>query len=272
MLESGYVRLYRSLLSWEWYTDTNTKTVFLHLILTANWEPKKWRGITIERGQRIFSYSKLAKEVRLSVQSVRTAINHLKSTGEITCSGTAEYSIATVKNYDLYQQPTSETTSDQQAINKRPTNDQQQLKKDKESKNDKNDKEDKEVTISYSEIQNLYSTICKSYPKCTKLSESRKQAIHARFASGYKLEDFKRLFEMAESSAFLKGKNNRNWQANFDWLIKDANMAKVLDGNYRNKGDDYDAGTNQQQFKGRDNETRTGECKTENRPKYGHVV
>ena len=140
MLESGYVRLYRSFLAWEWYTDSNTKDLFLHLILTANWEPKKWRGITIERGQRVFSYANLSREIRMSVQQTRTAINHLKSTGEITCSGTSEYSIVTVKNYELYQQATCELTSGQQATNKPSTSDQQQLKKDKERKKDKKDK------------------------------------------------------------------------------------------------------------------------------------
>jgi hypothetical protein len=40
---------------------------------------------------------------------------------------------------------------------------------------------------------------------------------------------------MAEASSFLKGQNNRNWFASFDWLIKDANMVKVLDGNYTDK-------------------------------------
>ena len=48
----------------------------------------------------------------------------------------------------------------------------------------------------------------------------------------YNGEQFKRLFEIAESSDFLKGKNNRDWVANFDWLMKDSNFAKVLDGNY----------------------------------------
>lgn len=115
MLEFGYIRLFRSLTSWEWYTDSNTKDVFLHLILTANYEPKKWRGITVERGQRVFSYSKLASELRLPVQPVRTAIKHLVSTGEVTCSGNREYSIVTVKNYDSYQQLTNEPTSVQQA-------------------------------------------------------------------------------------------------------------------------------------------------------------
>ena len=53
--------------------------------------------------------------------------------------------------------------------------------------------------------------------------------------STYTVDDFKKLFEKAEASDFLKGANDRNWSATFDWLIKDANMAKVLDGNYNKK-------------------------------------
>ena len=64
------------------------------------------------------------------------------------------------------------------------------------------------------------------------MSESRKNAIKARLNTGYTVDDFKTLFEKAEASDFLKGKNNRNWRATFDWLICDRNMAKVLDGNY----------------------------------------
>jgi predicted phage replisome organizer len=90
--------------------------------------------------------------------------------------------------------------------------------------------------VDYISIQNLYNSICKSLPKCTSLSESRKKAIKARLASGYTEKDFETLFSKAEASAFLKGKNKRDWKANFDWLIKDANMAKVLDGNYDETG------------------------------------
>ena len=70
------------------------------------------------------------------------------------------------------------------------------------------------------------------------MSENRKKAIKARYSSGYTLEDFKTLFEKAEASSFLKGKNGRNWRASFDWIIKDANMTKVLEGTY----DDYGKG------------------------------
>ena len=80
----------------------------------------------------------------------------------------------------------------------------------------------------------MYNDICISFSKVSKLSEVRKKSIKARLNT-YNYDDFKTLFTKAEASNFLKGKNSRDWQANFDWLIKDNNMAKVLDGNYDNK-------------------------------------
>ena len=90
--------------------------------------------------------------------------------------------------------------------------------------------------IDYKHIRDMYNDTCVSFPRLTTLSEKRKQAIKARLNT-YTVEQFGEMFRRAEASAFLKGSNNRNWQANFDWLIKDANFAKVLDGNYDdNKG------------------------------------
>lgn len=87
-------------------------------------------------------------------------------------------------------------------------------------------------SIDYESIKSLYNSVCKSFPCCTVMSESRKKSIKARFASGYTMQGFETLFNKAEASGFLKGRNDRNWKASFDWLIKDANMAKVLDGNF----------------------------------------
>ena len=96
------------------------------------------------------------------------------------------------------------------------------------------DKEIEREKIDYNGIINAYNAICVSFPSVRTLSDARKKAIKARLNT-YGMEDFKRLFEKAEASSFLKGKNGNNWSANFDWLIKDANMAKVLDGNYDDK-------------------------------------
>lgn len=90
--------------------------------------------------------------------------------------------------------------------------------------------------IPYEAVRELYNIHCPSLSRCTVLSDARKKAIKARFSSGYTAMDFKTLFIKAEASSFLKGGNNQNWRANFDWLIKDSNMAKVLDGNYDDRG------------------------------------
>lgn len=82
------------------------------------------------------------------------------------------------------------------------------------------------------EIVALYNEICVSYPRLRSLSEARKKAIKARLVNGYTVESFRELFQRAQASSFLKGQNDRNWQATFDWLVKDSNMAKVIDGNY----------------------------------------
>lgn len=88
--------------------------------------------------------------------------------------------------------------------------------------------------IDYQLIADMYNSICKSLPSVKSLSEARKRAIKARLNT-YTVEDFRQCFENAEASSFLKGGNDRNWTATFDWLIKDSNMAKVLDGNYTDK-------------------------------------
>lgn len=85
-------------------------------------------------------------------------------------------------------------------------------------------------------IFELYNRICRSYPRITQYSEARKKAVKASLKK-YNLKDFERLFKKAESSDFLKGKIKCDWRATFDWLIKDTNMAKVLDGNYDNRSE-----------------------------------
>ena len=92
-----------------------------------------------------------------------------------------------------------------------------------------------EKKINYQKIVDLYNETCVSFPAVRSLSDARKKAIRARFNSGYSVNDFQNLFKKAEASSFLKGGNDRNWSANFDWMIKDSNMAKVLDGNYDDK-------------------------------------
>ena len=80
----------------------------------------------------------------------------------------------------------------------------------------------------------MYNEICISLPKVKSLSDARKKSIKARLRK-YSETDIQQAFINAEESDFLKGGNNRNWTADFDWIMKDTNIAKVLDGNYENR-------------------------------------
>ena len=92
----------------------------------------------------------------------------------------------------------------------------------------------KRENINYQQIADMYNNTCVSFPRLISMSDSRKKAIRARLRT-YTIADFDRLFVKAEESSFLKGKSNSDWSATFDWLIKDKNMEKVLEGNYDNK-------------------------------------
>ena len=99
----GWICLYKKLINWEWYQDGNTCRLFIHLLLLANYEDKRWHGILIKRGQLITSSEHLAKDLNLSRQQIRTALDKLKSTNEITTKSTNKYTLITIEKYEDYQ-------------------------------------------------------------------------------------------------------------------------------------------------------------------------
>lgn len=95
--------MFRKFIDWEWYNDTNAKSLFLHCLLKANWEDSTWQGILIKKGSFLTGRQKLAKELNLTEMQIRTALKKLKSSNEITVKSTNEYSIITVNNWASYQ-------------------------------------------------------------------------------------------------------------------------------------------------------------------------
>lgn len=140
--QSTFIKLDRNILRWRWWSNHNTLIVFLTLLLTANIQDKPFERDIVRRGEVATSISTISQQTKLSPQSVRTAINHLKSTGEITIKSTNRYQVITIVNYDLYQsKSTNKLTFNQQTANKQLTN---KLTTTKEYiKNDKNKKKEK---------------------------------------------------------------------------------------------------------------------------------
>ena len=102
-MSTGWIKLHRQLLEWEWYDDTNTKCLFLHCLLRANHSDTEWRGHNIKRGQFLTSVDTLTRETGLSVSQIRTSLKKLISTNEIASKSQARSTVITVLSYDSHQ-------------------------------------------------------------------------------------------------------------------------------------------------------------------------
>ena len=101
--DRGYIKLYRSYIDWEWFSDYKTAHLWTYLLCRAQWEDTRWRGILIRRGQLLESLPNIALKTGMTVRSVRTALNHLKSTGEVTDEVTGFGRLITIVKYEEYQ-------------------------------------------------------------------------------------------------------------------------------------------------------------------------
>ncbi len=129
-------------MEWRWYQDANTFRIFVHMIMKANIRDHDFEGITIHRGELATSLPSLSNDLKISIQSCRTALNHLKSTGEVTCRKYPHYQVITIVNYELYQSSlTGRSTGGQQSTNRQLTGDQHQ------SKNGKNVRRERKKNI-----------------------------------------------------------------------------------------------------------------------------
>ena len=136
--QTTWVKIDRNILNWRWYQDTNTKVVFLHLLLTANIKDHDFRGDTIHRGEVATSIGNIADPLKLTYDQVRTALNHLKDTKEITTKARPKYLVISITNYDKYQARPTEIPSKSQARPKQIPSTSQQSKNIKKEKKEKN--------------------------------------------------------------------------------------------------------------------------------------
>lgn len=139
--QTTFVKVDRNILQWRWYQDANTARVFLHLILTANIADHDFEKTTIHRGEVATSIPSLSRQLKISIKSVRTALEHLKSTGEVATRIYPHFQVITILEYERYQaKPAGKTAGRRQAGGRQTAAGGHQSKNSKNGKNEKNGK------------------------------------------------------------------------------------------------------------------------------------
>ena len=248
MTEQGYIKLHRSILGWEWWSDANTMRVFLWLLLNAQWEDSRFRGFDVPRGSLVTSYNSISQNLDISIKSARVAMEHLKRTGEVTSKRHSHFSIVTIVNWDKFQGLDDENGNhfgnhlDNHEGNLGAIKGQSKgnIKEYKEYKNIKKEEDIvSDVSVSDMEqIQEIFNKTCIFFKPCSVITKTRSDKIK-KLLKQFTYEEIKEVFDKANKSAFLQGKNDQGWVASFDWLIEVDNFVKVKDGNFDNTNNVY---------------------------------
>lgn len=146
---AGWIKLHRDFLTWEWFDKAEMVQLYIYLLMSANHTTQKWQGREIKRGEVVTSVGKIAVATGLSVQTIRTCINRLKSTGEIISESTNRYTIIKVCKYDTYNDKDETSNKPSNKVsNKRTTTKRQTA--NKRLTTNKNDKKNNNTHTQYS--------------------------------------------------------------------------------------------------------------------------
>lgn len=202
-------------------------------------------GIFTMANRMPYTEEMLATIFRRPLNTVRLALSTFEAFGMIEI----EDDIICIANWEKHQNIDGmEKIREQNRIRKRKQREKEKIAQledshvksrdghatDKIRKEEDKNRLEVDKSINYQQIADMYNEICISFPRIRTLSDSRKKTIKARL-NKYSVEDIREVFVRAEGSDFLKGANGRDWSADFDWLMKDSNIAKVLEGKYSNK-------------------------------------
>lgn len=99
----GFIKIYRSLEEWGWYSDGVVKDVFLHCLIKAAYKDCEYMGQKLKAGQLVIGRKKLAEALGFGERQIRTALEKLQLSGEITVESSSKYSVITVVKWNEYQ-------------------------------------------------------------------------------------------------------------------------------------------------------------------------
>jgi len=185
---NGWISLHRKMMDTSWYADSNATRLAVHFLLSATHRDYDThigtRKVRLLRGQYMCGRRRLAKELGMGIQALRTAMRVLKESNFITHEPTHLCSIVTVVNYNAYQSSEPDATQQftQCGVSSNPVVGSQQP-------TDGSPVTHPIITIKNKLINNnTYSVINKSFEKLWEMYPSKvnKKLARTRFMSSVK--------------------------------------------------------------------------------------
>lgn len=204
---NGWIKIDRKLIDWEWFNEPETLQLWLYLLLMANFEEKKWNGITIKRGQFVTSVDKLKTVLHSTPKKIRTRLGRLKTANCIAIETTSKNTVVTILNYDLYQDQQTVEGKEKDKQEDKPRANKGQTKgnnvRTKETKNNNNINNAREEKISFAEFVTMTND------------------EHDKLIATYGETATKRMIEILDNYKGQSGKKyNSDYRAMLNWVVK----------------------------------------------------
>jgi len=241
-MADGWISIHRSITeNWIWDEKPfDRRSAWIDLLMMVNHTDTKimFDGslVEVKRGQRITSIRKLSDRWGWSTTKTTKFLTMLEADEMITLKKDTKKTLVTIVKYSVYQD--SENKKVTQKIHRSNT----EVTQKNTNNNDNTENNDDNDILSNGnpvnvcdEVKNFFNSIAVDLPSIKAMSDKRKKMINARVKE-YGIDQVKEAFTIAQASDYLKGKNDREWKASFDWIMDPNNFIKVIEGNYSRNG------------------------------------
>lgn len=231
-MNTGWIKLHRSLHDNPRARDPDWVAVWVYLLLHATHKPHKTlfggNVVELQPGQLVTGRKKISLETGVNEPKTKRVLSCLESDHQIGRQRCSTSSLITITKWDQYQasdQPNGQQMDSEWTASGQPVD---TIQEGKEKKNGKKE----EVLMSdkayFGDVISAYHEECKSLPR-TRLTETAKKTIDARWAEYPSVSTFRKVFKAIERSDWHSGRSGKWLSCNFAWILKKANFDKFLD-------------------------------------------
>ena len=249
---SGSVSISRGLFDSEAFRaePLTEREAWIWILMEASWKDRVVRAgdhvVPTSRGQLAASVRFMAKAWKWTAPKVQRYLKRLQKLEMIRVETDTGVTLITVCNYDKYQ--LGGKASDTGPIQGRYRIDTNEKK---DERREEGKKKDTDVSLpsapppldEVSQAVSAYNGTAErvGWPQVQKLTPNRRASLKARLREAGGATGWECALAKAEASSFLTGRTNKPFTASFDWIVKQSNFTKIMEGNYDDRTPNHQA-------------------------------